>query len=78
MHRIGKGGPVDDRLGIEHDEGIVEDVSQVPEPDKIPGAVEKLDGEFPPEDVTMYLAVSAQTWPEVETFDQLWRQRTDG
>lgn len=64
-----------DAVGIEHDEGIVEDTSQLPSADKIPAAVQKLDGEFPPADVTMYLAVSAQTWPEVEAFDELWRDR---
>ncbi len=65
-----------DAVGIEHEEGIVQDSSQLPEGDKIQGAVQGLDQEFPPEEVTLYLAISAQTWPEVLEFDQLWRERT--
>lgn len=66
-----------DAVGIDHDEGIVEDSSQVPEGDKVKAAAKKLDENFPPEEVTLYLALSAQTWPEVEAFDELWRQRAN-
>lgn len=64
-----------DAVGIEHEDGIVEDASQIPEGPKVKDAAKQLDSSFPPEEVTLYLALSSQTWPEVEAFDQLWRER---
>ena len=64
-----------DAVGIEHEDGIVEDVSAEPEAGKIEAAVATLDRSHPEEEVTLYLALSAQTWPDVAAFDELWRKR---
>lgn len=50
-----------DLTGVQHDEGLIEEGA--PDEAKIGEAVATLDGKYPAEDVTMYLALSTQTWP---------------
>ncbi len=65
-----------DATGVKHDQGMIEDVeTHKPAADKIPGAVAELDKKYPPEDVTIYLAICAEQWPAVKEIDQLWRSR---
>ncbi len=64
-----------DAVGIEHDEGMLTGEVDSPDDEKIPAAVEALDKDHEADDVTMYLALSAQTWPHCLEFDALWRRR---
>ena len=65
-----------DATGVEHDEGMIEDIDEEgPDPAKIGEAIEKLDGEFDPEDVTLYLALCTEQWPESEELEAAWRAR---
>ncbi|MEW6072002.1 MAG: hypothetical protein AB1726_05305 [Planctomycetota bacterium] len=65
-----------DATGVPHAEGMIEDAEEKrPAAEKIPGAVAALDLQFAAEDVTLYLALCAQTWPDCEVFARLWRER---
>ena len=65
-----------DATGVEHEDGMIADIHEgTPDPEKVPSAVEQLDGKYPPEDVTLYLAISAEHWPEVEAVRSAWSAR---
>jgi hypothetical protein len=65
-----------DATGVPHEDGMIEDVERGrPAADKVPAAVQALDQKYPPEDVTLYLALSAEHWPDVEAVQQAWRAR---
>ncbi len=65
-----------DATGVKHEQGMIEDVEEsVPDPAKIDGAVSELDGKFDPEDVTLYLALCVEMWPESEALEKAWRAR---
>ncbi len=38
--------------------------------------VAELDKTYAPDDVTIYLAIAAEQWPDVKELDELWRKRT--
>ena len=66
-----------DATGVEHKDGMIEDVdAQKPAADKLVAALTELDKKYPPEDVTIYLAICAEQWPDVKPLDELWRKRT--
>jgi uncharacterized protein (UPF0297 family) len=66
-----------DATGVPHQEGMIEDVEKArPDPEKIPEAVRGLDSRFNPEDVTLYLALCAEQWPDVPALQSLWRERS--
>ncbi|MBK8177619.1 MAG: hypothetical protein IPK67_01660 [Planctomycetes bacterium] len=66
-----------DKTGVKHEDGMIEDLDgNPPDAAKLPGAVAELDREFPPADVTLYLAMCAQQWPAVKRLDELWRERS--
>jgi hypothetical protein len=65
-----------DATGVPHEDGMIEDVAVGrPAPDKVSGAVQALDAKYPPEDVTLYLALSAEHWPDDEAVQTAWRAR---
>ena len=65
-----------DATGVEHEEGMIQDVDgSAPAKDKLSQAIADLDAKYPAEDVTLYLAVCAEQWPQVEELDGLWRLR---
>jgi hypothetical protein len=64
-----------DAAGIPHEEGMLEEDAPLPDEPGIHKAVEALDQKYPREEVTMYLALCGQTWPEVERFGSLWKER---
>ena len=65
-----------DKTGVKHEDGMIEDLdSNPPDAAKLDGAVAELDREFPPADVTLYLAMCAEQWPGVQRLDALWRER---
>ena len=66
-----------DRTGVAHEDGMIEDTEEaVPELEKIEPAIQALDQEHAAEDVTLYLALCAEQWPEIERLAELWRGRT--
>lgn len=68
-----------DATGVKHQEGMIEDVdAQKPAVDKLLPALAELDQKFAPADVTIYLAICAEQWPEVKQLDELWRKRAAG
>jgi hypothetical protein len=65
-----------DQTGVPHKEGMIDDIEAAkPDPAKIPAAVQALDAQFGPDDVTLYLALCAEQWPSVAELNALWRQR---
>lgn len=66
-----------DATGVPHEEGMVADLADVPDAAKIPAAVEQLDGEFEPDDVTLYLSMCVEQWPGVSELEPIWRKRLE-
>jgi len=65
-----------DATGVKHQDGMIEDVdAQQPAADKLVAALTELDKKFAPEDVTIYLAICAEQWPDLKPLDELWRKR---
>ena len=65
-----------DDTGVEHAEGMIEDLdNNKPQADKVAEAVKAIDAKFDAEDVTVYLALCAEQWPDVDALDKAWRER---
>jgi hypothetical protein len=65
-----------DATGVEHEDGMIEDLeTNHPDAAKLPAAAADLDAKFPPEDVTLYLSMCAEQWPQVPELAKLWRER---
>ena len=65
-----------DLTGVSHEEGMIQNVGEAtPAGDKIADAVAELDGKFAAEDVTLYLAICAEQWPQVEEIQSTWAAR---
>jgi uncharacterized protein (UPF0297 family) len=67
-----------DATGVKHQDGMIEDVDkEKPAAEKLGPALAELDRKFAPDDVTIYLAICAEQWPDVKQLDQLWRARAE-
>ncbi|MCB9914745.1 MAG: hypothetical protein H6828_06290 [Planctomycetes bacterium] len=65
-----------DLTGVEHQDGMIQNVEEArPAGDKVAAAVAELDGKFAPEDVTLYLSICAEQWPQVEEIQSVWAAR---
>ena len=64
-----------DETGVEHEDGIIQDLDSVPDEAKIEATVAKLDESFDQEDVTLYLALAAEQWDHSEKLQALWSAR---
>lgn len=65
-----------DATGVEHQDGMIEDIdAQKPDGAKVAAAAAELDAKFPPEDVTLYLALAAEQWPDVKSLSELVQKR---
>jgi len=65
-----------DGTNVPHEEGMIEDLDAgLPDAAKLGETIEKLDQDFPPEDVTLYLSMCVDQWKDVEGLEQLWRGR---
>jgi hypothetical protein len=62
-----------DLTGVEHDEGMIEEGA--PDEAKVEAAVAELDGKYAAEDVTLYLALSTQTWPQSDAIARAYEAR---
>jgi hypothetical protein len=66
-----------DATGVKHEQGMIEDVDGAkPAPDRIAPALIELDRKFPPEDVTLYLHLCVDQWPDVAEFGKILSART--
>ncbi|MBL8858048.1 MAG: hypothetical protein JNL28_06065 [Planctomycetes bacterium] len=67
-----------DKTGVVHEDGMIQDIETgVPKADKIADAIQELDREFPPEDVTLYLSMCSQQWAQVPEFERVWKKRAN-
>ena len=65
-----------DATDEKHQDGMIEDVEgQKPAPGKIAGAVAELDKKFAKEDVTLYLVLCEEQWPDEKAFGKLLASR---
>ena len=65
-----------DAMGIPHEEGMIEDMGDAaPDPERVPSVVKDLDEKHGAEDVTLYLALCMEMWPECEVLGTTWRER---
>jgi hypothetical protein len=65
-----------DKTGVHHNEGMIEDLDAVrPDEGKIASAIGELDKTFGPDDVTLYLAMCTQHWPDSAACAGAWKQR---
>ena len=65
-----------DATGVEHKDGMLEgEGRQTPEVEKLNAAITDLDSKYDAGDVTLYLSVCAEQWPEVPEVESLWRMR---
>ena len=65
-----------DATGVKHEAGMIEDLDHnVPTAAKLDAALADLDKKFAPEDVTLYLSMCAEQWPQVPELDASWRKR---
>ncbi|MEZ6004088.1 MAG: hypothetical protein R3F17_10365 [Planctomycetota bacterium] len=64
-----------DATGVQHKEGMLEGDDARPEVGKLSGAIADLDKKYDRDDVTLYLSVCAEQWPEVPEVESLWRMR---
>lgn len=66
-----------DATGVEHEEGMIQNTEEdKPSGDKVESAVTELDGKFESDDVTLYLSLCAEQWPQVTEIQDTWRSRT--
>jgi hypothetical protein len=62
--------------GVKHQDGMIEDIEGAkPDPARIAAAVEELDRKFPREDVTLYLVLCNDQWPDEKAFVKLLAER---
>ncbi len=67
-----------DQTGIAHEDGMIVDFEAAkPAGDKIESAVQHLDGKFSSPDVSLYLSVCAEQWPEISEIQEAWGKRGD-
>ena len=67
-----------DATDVPHEEGMIEDLqAAAPDAGKLESAVSALDEKFEPENVTIYLAMCSQQWPESEHVAALWKARSN-
>ena len=65
-----------DATGVAHKDGMIEDVDDAkPAADKLSAAIQQLDEKYDKGDVTLYLSMCAEQWPEVPEVESLWRLR---
>jgi hypothetical protein len=65
-----------DLTGVKHEDGMIESTEQdKPDGSKVAEAATELDGKHAPEDVTLYLSLCAEQWPQVSEIQELWQAR---
>lgn len=66
-----------DATGVEHEDGMIADVDATPpQGDKVGAAIESLDGSFERDDVTLYLALCVEMWPDSKELAEALAERS--
>ena len=66
-----------DATGVKHEAGMIEDIEGAqPAADRIAAAVAELGRKFPTEDVTLYLVLCVEQWPDVAEFGRILASRS--
>ena len=60
---------------VPHEDGMLEDTDKAPDPTKLGPAIQELDGKFEPDDVTLYLALAVEQWPQSSELKDVWEAR---
>ncbi len=64
-----------DSTEVPHDDGMLKESDAKPQVAKLNEAISTLDQKYDPADVTLYLSVCAEQWPQVPEVESLWRMR---
>ncbi len=65
-----------DATGVAHEDGMIEDLdAAAPDAAKLGAAIGELDGKFDADDVTLYLALCADMWPDTAELRTAWEAR---
>jgi hypothetical protein len=65
-----------DLTGVKHEDGMIESTEEdQPDGAKIAAAAKELDTKHSAEDVTLYLSLCAEQWPQVEEIQEVWKSR---
>jgi hypothetical protein len=65
-----------DLTGVEHEDGMIQNTEESqPDGAKIAEAVKELDGTHSAEDVSLYLSLCAEQWPQVTEIQDVWKSR---
>jgi len=65
-----------DATGVEHDDGMIDNLENVsPKVDKLGDVIGELDGKFDKEDVTLYLSMCSEQWPETSELAAAYEKR---
>ena len=64
-----------DETGVEHEDGMIQNMDSLPDDSKLEAAIAKLDEAFDRDDVTLYLALAAEQWAESSKLKSLWEGR---
>ena len=68
-----------DATGVPHEDGMIQNPdASTPDESKLEDAVVALDAAHDPADVTLYLAIAAEQWPESALLQRIWRERGTG
>ncbi len=60
---------------VPHEDGMLQEADAKPAVGKLNEAIAELDQKYDPADVTLYLAVCAEQWPQVPEVESMWRMR---
>jgi hypothetical protein len=65
-----------DGTGVPHKDGMIDDVTQSkPDGAKVAAVVQELDRKHDPADMTLYLSMASEQWPDVPEVEAAWRMR---
>ena len=65
-----------DATGVAHEDGMIEDIDAgTPDAGKLDAAVADLDAKHDADDVTLYMALCAEQWPESKELGEVWEKR---
>lgn len=65
-----------DMTGVQHEEGMIQSTEEdKPDGSKVADAAKELDTKHSADDVTLYLSLCAEQWPQVPEIQELWKSR---
>ncbi len=65
-----------DATGVEHDDGMIDNLDEAsPNVEKLGDVISDLDGKFDKDDVTLYLSMCSEQWPETSELAAAYESR---